>query len=847
MQQPEAAKTRLEEIGAHFCACLIEDLKQSCKDFESKIFLAQQGFEFTENSAYFLAQFTDQLRFAVYAAMDVMEKSALLAAGKSVALGVVQAGVGHFLLGETKGGIAFQGVNAALTGGLALKQANDITKAQALAEKILTFLADPSKKMPGKMIERLAIRLWQNFRLHIELLKKGKKGSDILIEYFVTQIICAIQAAPLHMVGEDKEATLSYIYQQIMLGKEGFFSKSVPATPLKTRRDKSHLEWSLRELIQHSPRVKCESFSMPGSTRPLFRFEMYHCELTKTRGFKEVSADDSHKYPSVLIFSQAELDRLPNFKGGKRYIVQIPNESERNRNRCEINVELYCRLYEKARLVKQRRESSNVTTDLIELMTFFCMISDSVIDSVQNLRQTSWLYSLVELINLVNMYEDYINHTLNSNSDLIEKVRADKHFAALFGHARGNAQKMEDLFKASEEAEKNRVEGVERKQQVLKMVELAPSVKLMDVEKRGFSIFQAPGKTEEWKALDFSKDDGVVARFEGCQIPIALRIVLSLESSFKDPDGREVKGPILSVQDCDNYNILLTQYFSHMQNGNYIGAFYAFMSAAYYFTFGINDPLVFIQKDMSLIEFIKERCQMLMDEYKSLIDEIFDKGGIEALEGYSAERGDGRAFKESTLLHASLQETIRLYQSCKEIRDDKTLREQFSELPTAGKVAMGVAGGVAIGAVIYFSYRAVKSQIDKTENKNNNTQNSSPATTTHNDNNVQTADTSVKTQGGLLSTASLVSGAMGMVIAGGIIVSNDILCKSMATKRVIGKMFEDNSPLIRMVKNPRIVVGPASVAQSSELEPSSTPPNSSNEEASASNNSNLTSSSCRIF
>lgn len=404
---------------------------------------------------------------------------------------------------------------------------------------------------------------------------------------------------------------------------------------------------------------------------------------------------------------------------------------------------------------------------------------------------------------------------------------------------------MEELFRASEDAANNRIEGVERKQQFLKMVELAPTVKLIDVETKGFSIFQPPRKTEEWKEFNFSKDDGVVARFEGCQITNALRTALSMKSSFNDPQGKEMKGSILSVQDCDNYNILLTQYFSCMQNGNYIGAFYALMSAIYYFTFGINDAMVFIQKDLSLIEYIKERCRMLMNEYDSVLNEIFDKGGIHNLVGYSAERGDDRALKESALLQAPLQETIRLYQSCKEIRDEKTLQEQFSELPTTGKVVIGVAGGVVIGAVIYFSYRAVKSRMDKRDEKDNNPQKDASATTPANDNNNQKT-TPAKTQAGLTSTASLVSGVVGMAIVGGIIVSNDIMCKSVATKRVIGKMFEEDSPLIRMVKTPRIIVGQSYISESSEFEKPSTQQKSPEEETSVSTTDSA-SSACRIF
>lgn len=320
-----------EEIGSQFCQALNADLVKSCKAFEEKVLFAERGFEITENAGYFFANFSDQLRFAVYTALDVLERSALVEAGKNIAVGVVRAGAGYYLLGDNKAGIAFQGINALLTHQSATGQLNDLSQLQSKAEKILSFLGDSAKKSPGEMVNRLAIRFWQQFRLHIELLKKGEAGSDILIEYLTTQIINSIIVLPKKMLDSDIDGVLNHIYKDV-LSKVNESKKN-----LKLQTQVKELKWNLKGLIGNSPRVYCESYSMPGSSVPLFKFEMYSRDDKKRKKLKEVSADDSHKYPAVMLLAKSDLDRLPNFASEKHYERKFPSVSERNENKFHIH------------------------------------------------------------------------------------------------------------------------------------------------------------------------------------------------------------------------------------------------------------------------------------------------------------------------------------------------------------------------------------------------------------------------------------------------------------------------------------------------------------------------------
>lgn len=197
------------DISELFNQALLDDLTRSCKGFEEKISKSGQGFEFTEQSAYFFSRFTDNLKLVVYRAVDVLKENNISAVVAPMLIGAAQSALTNQVLGNDVAGVAVQGVNCALTQALTHRKLNLLKKEKDQSMKIITFFTNDAKTDFSEMINLLAIRFWKQFRFPVEMLQKGKEGSDILIDYLCGVVIESIKSAPLSMLEKKDNSSLN--------------------------------------------------------------------------------------------------------------------------------------------------------------------------------------------------------------------------------------------------------------------------------------------------------------------------------------------------------------------------------------------------------------------------------------------------------------------------------------------------------------------------------------------------------------------------------------------------------------------------------------------------------------
>ncbi len=815
------------DISELFNQALLDDLTRSCKGFEEKISKSGQGFEFTEQSAYFFSRFTDNLKLVVYRAVDVLKENNISAVVAPMLIGAAQSALTNQVLGNDVAGVAVQGVNCALTQALTHRKLNLLKKEKDQSMKIITFFTNDAKTDFSEMINLLAIRFWKQFRFPVEMLQKGKEGSDILIDYLCGVVIESIKSAPLSMLEKKDNSSLNYIYTEVLKGeKHLIFRQSIPDTDMKTQYGEKDLKWNLRSLIENSPRIYCESYSMPGSSLPLFKFELHRCQLEKKRKGRSVDADCSYKYPPIMLIGQDELDRLANFKLTMKYEFHFPSGSGLKVNKYSTDTRVYCDLYQHASNVEKHNNYSKVFSGLMELMDKFNIASDSLAASLKNIRQASWLFAMVEVLNLINIHDKYIGSIIRNKPDYEKMLQKNARFRELYIQSCRNLEKLETACRASEKVIEARIVGVQEKISVEKSLLSIPEVRISSDMKEQYPIFQAPEKAEHNSDLNFFLDDYLEQRLRQSQISINLRSLLIIPYSFNDFEGESILKPILTAEHCDNYNNHLTQYFASMQKKKIMSALYALRSAVHYFTFGINDPIVFIQGDWGVVEQLKSHCDVLLNELDTVVNEVYNAGGIQNLERRSTLSHDNQLFKEFPVLKEALIQTKKIYDSAKEVRDDKSWSEIISESSLTKKAIGALLGGIVIGGIAYSLYSYATAQknpldVDKSTNADNqepnqmsligtvidNSQQSSSNPVKEDNQNKPSSDNSSNQSSSANVIPILVSCLGGVATVAGMLLINDLVKECIIKKRILQKMLRPDSALKRAIRNPSMMWG----------------------------------------
>lgn len=315
--------------------------------------LERQRIAFSDKQAYFLDLMFTGLEHAYYLQKDIAEESIAWEIGKGL---ILTAGIGcaakyafsdisvasivpNFISDifqsntQNQIGNIITFTSTLIMSSYAMTCVSNKIDAISKAEKIVKFLTvkegddytdeEASNQLNTTLLGSIIYDLYMEFSTAIEILKKNKRGSLVLIEFFIESIVKAIFDIPKSKKLESYEEKLAYLRKRIFLSE-------IPNTKLSTEPvDKYELEWQLDELLKHSPIVLITPIAYD-----LFQFKLYNnisdvkFRFAFSSLFSPVMAEGSHKYPLRIMFSYDHIKYLAGYVENKMPIEE----------RCVINI-----------------------------------------------------------------------------------------------------------------------------------------------------------------------------------------------------------------------------------------------------------------------------------------------------------------------------------------------------------------------------------------------------------------------------------------------------------------------------------------------------------------------------
>jgi hypothetical protein len=362
---------------------------------------AQHGINFTDKQRYFIGKLGRALSHAYYLSKDIQSESILWEVGKGILLTATAAGtakIGSSLFSSSQFSDVISYTSAVIAATFSITKINNKSEAIKIATKIVNFLENKNDPKFGVYI---ACELYLEYRIAIEMMVKNEQGIDLLVNYFIAKLLETISAAPNEELQtlSDYEKKLDFIKDRLIIGE-------IPEKKIKNENHIDYnLEWNLRELLQHSPIIVC----LPINREDSYKFTVYlNTAEVKSRNFRTVIAEGSHKYPPRLIYSKNQAIFTSSYSRIKADYQTLPESSlfipDTLSGAFDMRIEMYA---EYIRLFKILREIVRQQDSLIP--TIFDNGSElffKVVDQFNNISQRLLGYIPSSNIACFNLFVD---------------------------------------------------------------------------------------------------------------------------------------------------------------------------------------------------------------------------------------------------------------------------------------------------------------------------------------------------------------------------------------------------------------------------------------------------------